>query len=573
MKKIPCTFFRLQPYLLTCLFLILLAGCRKNDYKNTDNTKESIEIEKFFKLPEHASHSLEAIVADLKKREEKHHFLNRYIAKNGYPLWGKAVSNLPVLMDNNGKQSNEEGQSGVFFVPLQNEGNPAVSAYLVVYKINDSTIRYKSFNRSYIESANVQSDSTRQNAANLLSVFGYFEKEINNVPVFSVNAPYNLAYSDVDMHIGEIPGGRTSVTSITFPSCRRVFEADITITYPDGSTESGTYLVIINDCYEPGDNFPPPGNDGGPANWGTGFGGAIGSGGAAGGTGGTGTGGNGYYWDENCQCTALDPWWTGNNTSISPEETWFNSLPLYTLDLSGLSADPCAAEIARDVTALTNSTIKTIKDVFNESSKYHLKFAIAPNMGVAGRTSTAPGYLPINGQYGKLSYINTEIKLDDHHLATATKLAIAETIIHEMIHAYFHYRSIEANGDPVKEQQLSEELGFLKPYDPNASESTYGSAHEQMAATFIDKIAAALKEYKLITPQDLQQIQAYYPTVDVDTYYKAMAWAGLAGSVNGSVTKAWQTLETNNPAQAQMYSLIISAEENAGPLAACKEKC
>ena len=116
-------------------------------------------------------------------------------------------------------------------------------------------------------------------------------------------------------------------------------------------------------------------------------------------------------------------------------------------------------------------------------------------------------------------------------------------------------------------------LPQLKPYDPNASPSTYGNQHEQMATNFIDKMAAALKEYKLISDNDLQQMRAIYPNLDIDTYYKAMAWAGLTGDVNGDITKAWEIFQTNNPTEAQMYRVIIAAEENATNLAPSQEKC
>lgn len=169
--------------------------------------------------------------------------------------------------------------------------------------------------------------------------------------------------------------------------------------------------------------------------------------------------------------------------------------------------------------------------------------------------------------------MNINIKLSPSHIANSTKLSIAETIIHEMIHAYFYYRSIEANGDSLKEQILANELGFLKPYNPNLPPSTFGNQHEQMAASYIQEISNSLKEYKLISNSDLHEIQNIFPSITTETYYQALAWAGLNGDINGFITKAWEVFESNNPSTAQMYSVIISAEENATNLAASHEKC
>ncbi len=252
-------------------------------------------------------------------------------------------------------------------------------------------------------------------------------------------------------------------------------------------------------------------------------------------------------------------------------ETWFNSLPPYTIDVSALS--PCPQGIAQSVIKLQNSTIKMIKDLFTESTKYNITFTLDPALTVAGHATPNPFYYPISGQNGPLGFLDVTIKLNPDHLLNATKLSIAQTMIHEMVHAYFIAHSTVAFGDPVKEQQLAEELGFLKPYDPNAPSATYGNQHEQMANSFIQKMAAALKEYKLITDQDLTNMRQRYPNLTIDEYYEAMAWAGLNGTTNGSITKAWETFQQSNLTKAQMFNEIIQAEENANYYSASKEKC
>jgi hypothetical protein len=64
-----------------------------------------------------------------------------------------------------------------------------------------------------------------------------------------------------------------------------------------------------------------------------------------------------------------------------------------------------------------------------------------------------------------------------------------------------------------------------------------------------------------------------YPNLTIDEYYEAMAWAGLNGTTNGSITKAWETFQQSNLTKAQMFNEIIQAEENANYYSASKEKC
>ena len=212
------------------------------------------------------------------------------------------------------------------------------------------------------------------------------------------------------------------------------------------------------------------------------------------------------------------------------------------------------------------------RQVFGESAKFNIKIEVgnltnpSANAGVILDSTTF--YRIINNQ-PNLIFLNLTLRIDPNYLASATKLSLARTIIHELIHAYFHYRMHDAVGNPTKQALCNEQLGFLKVFNPATPYADYGSQHEQMAHNYITEIKQALKEYCLIDPSDLTDFNSYFPPgVTLDQYYTAMAWGGLYPD-----TKAWHEFELDNPSLASMYRNIINFENNGGDLAPSKLRC
>ena len=138
---------------------------------------------------------------------------------------------------------------GVFFIPLQKENENSISSYLVAYKRNDTSFQYKSYSRSHIESVVPANDSLRKIGKNLLSIFGFFEKKINNVPSF-VSPSYGINYKNIGLKLSEVDRDVSSSgrTMVVLPPCLRIFEAEVTIVYMDGTTDIGIYTIVIDDC-------------------------------------------------------------------------------------------------------------------------------------------------------------------------------------------------------------------------------------------------------------------------------------------------------------------------------------
>jgi hypothetical protein len=110
--------------------------------------------------------------------------------------------------------------------------------------------------------------------------------------------------------------------------------------------------------------------------------------------------------------------------------------------------------------------------------------------------------------------------LDYNKLQGATNIAIARTIIHESIHAYL---TVYFRYDPVNAQK--DYPGMLRAWQ-RAKHPDYNEIqHDQMEKSFVDEIAAALKEF------------GNSRGLNIDDYvYRDLSWGGLDFSNNNSLS-------------------------------------
>ncbi|MCB0714492.1 MAG: hypothetical protein KDC06_00625 [Chitinophagaceae bacterium] len=588
MRKIDFTgrFATLTTILIVCISAaVVVNGCRKTDKLvetpvNTNNNNNSVE-EKFFNNHTSTEPLVKALNGFLQRTNDTLHFVEKTVSRIGYPRWDKAIIKLK---NNNVTSRDASGDSVTLtYIPFVRDSENVVNASMIVETTTiDTSFQYVcDWQYSQFPYSNQVVDST---AENLALFFMYFSKLTTGQSQFYITDTL-LFDSSPRMDNNEFLKITLLDSNGTYGRTTTNTNQECVVAIHCGSPE---YCNAHGGCDYLNCQGPPwcysylycttfPGGDPG---------GGGGTGDGSGGDGGaTGGGENGDGTPGDCNGNPTEGNRTAINNTCGPgwvpiedepivhDEAWFNSQPDYKIDLTGLNDYPCTKTIATNVVNLNNSTIGLIQNLFSQSTKFNLNFLVDPTLNNPGNTSVIPGYYTINGTSGELAYLNVTIKISPTHLANSTKLSIAHTIIHEMIHAYFFYRSFEANGDSVKEENLANELGFLKPYDPNAPNSTYGNQHEQMAASFVTQIANALKEYKLISDSDLTNIRSLYPNLDIDTYYTALAWAGLTGDINSYITKSWKDFEATDSATAQMYKVIITAELNATPLAASKDKC
>lgn len=529
------------------------------------------------------------VVETIRKQNDEFHFLTTFVKGQGFARWDK-----PLIYFNTppkGGKGFATNRDTLVIIPLVKIDSSRVTAFLACAASDDSVvIRLFRADRFATYPISNNTDSlTSTFIAHQIMVLDYLTFGYS---LFRVTDDRVFAYKNVRK---EIDGSR-----LLFLRPRQWNNA-----------RTGGY-VTIESCWE--EYMPPTGYQtggtppGGENNYGhyetrctyysvwlqtVNTQSPFGSGGGGGGDVSANPGSSGssvtpYFWNSD-PCNDINSWQSPDVQCqdgmigwqpIPPTVEWFNSLLPYAIDISGLQTYPCAQSVVQEVIHLNNSTIQTIKDIFSESVKYNIYFDTnITNPNANASTSPNPKWIPIpNGTNGPLTELDIAIHLNPSFLSEATKLSIAEAIIHEMIHGYFYYRSIDAFGDPIKTQELSIELGFLQPYNPNNPPSNSEIfQHQQMAQTYVEKIVLALKEYKLITDQDLNTLRnTYYPAATIDDFYKAMAWSGLYytnDSSSPTETNAWHEFKEQDPNKAEHYLQIMTFETLGTSAAPSHEKC
>ena len=538
--------------------------------------------QRFFTLPDSTAPVVKAISQSIEKQNEKHQFLETIVQRTGYPLWSKAkIVSLTKGTITGREASGADGE--VVYIPFVKDSANHVGGVLAV-KLNASDTTYRMlYDFKYAAFGFDTTNKKGWNARDIFNLFASFDNSVFGHSKFLIK-DHRLFGSRKDSgtviatlqpkQSGSTINGREQLYAVqlcaTYQVCDPSWGSVVRTTNLDGPCSY--YNVCTTYYFDFG---------GGSGSVGTGDGTGNPSGGGSGG-GGSNSGDSGWY-NNPCDGSGI----LGGRTAVAlpcdngsgwvpvpvvHDLNWYMAQPPYTIDYTGLASYPCTQGIVTSVVGLQNSTINLIENVFSQSTKYNLSFNIDPTLTAAGSTHREPRFYNFGSQ-NIFAYLDVTINLSYELISRGTKFSIAQTVMHEMIHAYFSYRSIDANGDPVKEAKLAHELGFLEPYDPNADTSRYGDQHEQMASKYIQEMVVALKEYKFISEQDLTDMRSRFPNLTLDEYYEAMAWSGLNEDDKGSITKAWDTFKKKDPNKAFMYNEIIQEEQIGGSKNASKEKC
>lgn len=144
------------------------------------------------------------------------------------------------------------------------------------------------------------------------------------------------------------------------------------------------------------------------------------------------------------------------------------------------------------------------------------------------------------------------IEFNPSYLSTATNLAVARTLTHELIHAYL----LVGQAYP---QQFGPAFGAVSNYLNNYVSIPYSPEnvqHNLMALEYRNTISSMLNNYAYVSNTNV-------PTSSVEEYTAAMAWAGLQGSVP----------YTNLPnTERQNIINILTAEQTNAPNNASNKK-
>ncbi len=164
--------------------------------------------------------------------------------------------------------------------------------------------------------------------------------------------------------------------------------------------------------------------------------------------------------------------------------------------------DPCAKGVFQQIKNTTNNDFaKVLAKLGADGSVYNTTMisAVAPS----GR----PAQTVKNSPFNYTIYISTDY-------VGKTKLFIAASMLHELVHAYFmSLFDVYYNGNPPNPNAYNDfAILFQKFVDKTYPGSNDVAHHQQMATDYVDAIASALQEYQPGLPQQV---------------YEDLAWGGL----------------------------------------------
>lgn len=184
--------------LMFAIMLIFLTfnSCRKNDFvlQNNSQNYEDLKAE-FFNTSITNDTEVKYLAADIKKQDSIFKFLPDFVRKNGIPKWDKvfyktnkgtslyvkqksiSINSISTSSQTTNSSSNSQG---IFFIPLQSQNSNEIKSYITAYKHNDSLYSYRLYNKDSINKIVPKTKVEEQNLLTTQSVFGHFEKDINN---------------------------------------------------------------------------------------------------------------------------------------------------------------------------------------------------------------------------------------------------------------------------------------------------------------------------------------------------------------------------------------------------------
>lgn len=202
--------------------------------------------------------------------------------------------------------------------------------------------------------------------------------------------------------------------------------------------------------------------------------------------------------DEDCpECESGPSGGVGVNLSL---------IPTFIEDrISSSQLDNCSKNILNQLKSLNQNDIAKILQRFGAPQTTYDWELITTTPSIPGNAAET------DRRNGNTSF-DYVTKIDPAYKNQATKISIARTILHEMLHAYMlsHIDDMNA-GVTIDYRDFAALWNYLK--NTSASESSQLAQHEYMALKFIPPLMAALKEWD--------------GAKQTDQYYEDLAWGAL----------------------------------------------
>jgi hypothetical protein len=556
-------------------FLVINLGCKKF-YKEQIVVKNIAVIGDFFKVPDGLPNTLNRISDYIKKDNDKNKFIDNIIKTQGLPIWNKAK----ILVKNNGNSVSERSTTTnndtIVLIPLALSNTEWVNSFLAC-KVNDSIAinlysgnNYKQYGYHNIADSMSAEKLAKQIMYLEFESFGHNKFLIRDLNLFKPATGNNNTVRRF-YNIKNIQESVNSGSAFSFTFCVQVWVANDEGQIPQGgcppndpNCNGGHYepdCITFQGWSEDFDDLggsvswwtPPPPSPSG----------SIGL------SNGTPVGTGGWVSYSFSGAAHLDTWQMtiedGNKIN-----NWKNN------NINADSLDPCQKLILQTLlnTDMGVNTIGRIltkieRAISNENNLEKFKVTYKKsNLGFSGNTNSF--FIdPLTGVF------SVTIELDSVISQNSTDLYVANSIIHETIHAYMSFllykRHLAAN-NPVlisQFQNITKDSVFSEYVDSlNASEKfrlnltpldSYNGNdydHNYMASKLLGLMGEALGKYasnSLIS----------------DEYLWSLAWNGLQ---NTSIMKRHWINTGNIPVQST-YSLTTNDSTRGLKYALTPQRC
>ncbi|MBS1512550.1 MAG: hypothetical protein JST86_17020 [Bacteroidetes bacterium] len=239
-----------RKFLLLLSVLLCIYSCKKeNSIKNdrkllqtlSDSTISSINnegiINRFFVVSDTCNPEIKFIVNDIRRQNQTSKFVAAFIKHNGYPIWDKSLLNL----NGNAKVSD----TTVAFIPVKAANGNEITAYIFCLK-QKTGYTYHLYKKSFLSIINPTPSFTARQIETYLSIFSYFENDINNISNVSFRGTIKKKISDTKISFMNQLGAGISMFSVeSVQICYRIGGVSNTSSVTIGGYECETQWYIF----------------------------------------------------------------------------------------------------------------------------------------------------------------------------------------------------------------------------------------------------------------------------------------------------------------------------------------
>ena len=197
--------------------VILAASCQKKDFteiipaQNKEAATSQIK-NRFFEHDSLIDQRVLFFMDDIRRQDSIHHFIERLVGKNGYPLWSEYSGN--ILTETNSNQaltrdaavSTGTNDTLLVFFPLRRDDTRNINTILACSKVGTKTW-YKLLQRQYYDYKLITAKEAEKFDFSALAVFNHFEKKINKLDSVQIGFSRDYYLKNAELRMRNKDGG------------------------------------------------------------------------------------------------------------------------------------------------------------------------------------------------------------------------------------------------------------------------------------------------------------------------------------------------------------------------------